>query len=80
MDAAIDICDMFLESGRIVSMQGRAVKERAGKPPPAQPFLHQFPWQSLLIVSQHPPAKSSLLLFRTITLATIFGERSFGKG
>jgi carboxyl-terminal processing protease len=28
MDAAIDICDMFLESGRIVSMQGRAVKER----------------------------------------------------
>jgi carboxyl-terminal processing protease len=80
MEAAVEICDLFLDSGRIVSMQGRSVKERVwdAKPGTALPTQTRL---AILINRQSASASEvCAAALQDNNRAAVIGERSFGKG
>jgi len=80
MDTAIEVADMFLESGRIVSMSGRAVKERVWD---AKSGTEVPPGLPLAVLINRQSASASEVLSAALQdreRAVVMGERSFGKG
>jgi len=79
MDASIEMADMFLDSGSIVSMKGRAVPEKKWKARPGN-TLTSVP---ITVLVNRLSASASEVLSACLQdnkRATIVGERSWGKG
>jgi carboxyl-terminal processing protease len=79
MEASIEMADMFLDSGSIVSMKGRAVPEKKWKARPGN-TLTSVP---LIVLVNRLSASASEVLSACLQdnkRATIVGERSWGKG
>ncbi|MCA9064135.1 MAG: S41 family peptidase [Planctomycetaceae bacterium] len=79
LEAAIDIADMFLDSGRIVSVKGRTVKEQsweaeAGTECPQVPMA--------ILVNRFSASASEVLsaCLQDNNRAVVVGERTWGKG
>jgi carboxyl-terminal processing protease len=79
LTAAIDISDLFLESGKIVSVKGRTVPERTwqakqGMTLPNMPIA--------VLVNRYSASASEVLsaALQDNNRAIIVGERTFGKG
>ena len=80
MDTAIEVADMFLESGRIVSVNGRAVKERVWEAKSGVEVPSDLP---VAILLDRQSASASEVLSAALQdreRAIVMGERSFGKG
>ncbi|MFO0424955.1 MAG: S41 family peptidase [Planctomyces sp.] len=80
LDAAIEISDMFLESGDIVSVRGRHVSERSWKATSGDSTWPAFPMA--VIVNRYSASASEVLsaCLQDNHRATIVGERTWGKG
>jgi carboxyl-terminal processing protease len=79
MDASIEMADMFLDSGSIVSMKGRAVPEKKWKARPGNTVTNV----PLAVLVNRLSASASEVLSACLQdnkRATIVGERSWGKG
>jgi carboxyl-terminal processing protease len=79
MDAAIEIADLFLDEGRIVSMKGRRVAERLWKAKSGD----TLPPIPLAVVVNRMSASASEVLSACLqdnNRAVIVGERTWGKG
>lgn len=79
MEASIEMADMFLDSGSIVSMKGRAVPEKKWKARPGN-TLTSVP---MTVLVNRLSASASEVLSACLQdnhRATIVGERSWGKG
>lgn len=80
LDAAIEIADMFLESGDIVSVKGRNVPDRAWKADKDDSSWPAFP---LAILVNRYSASASEVLSASLqdnARAIVVGERTWGKG
>ena len=79
MESSIEIADMFLDTGRIVSMKGRSVPERSWKAKRGDTFP-SFP---LTVLVNRLSASASEVLSACLQdnkRAVIVGERTWGKG
>ncbi len=79
LTAAIEITDMFLESGTIVSVKGRTVPERTWQ---ARQGLTFSEMPIAVLVNRHSASASEVLsaALQDNHRAIIVGERTFGKG
>ena len=79
MDASIEMADMFLDSGSIVSMKGRAVPEKKWKARPGNTLISV---PMTVLVNRLSASASEVLsaCLQDNKRATIVGERSWGKG
>jgi carboxyl-terminal processing protease len=79
MEASIEMADMFLDNGSIVSMKGRAVPEKKWKARPGN-TLTNVPMT--VLVNRLSASASEVLsaCLQDNERATIVGERSWGKG
>jgi carboxyl-terminal processing protease len=80
LDAAIEISDMFLESGDIVSVRGRNVSERSWKAVKEDSTWPNFP--IAILVNRYSASASEVLsaCLQDNKRAVIIGERTWGKG
>lgn len=80
IDAAVDIADMLLDEGRIVSMNGRAVDERTWDAHAGVELAAEVP---IAVLMDRQSASASEILAAALqdhARGVIAGERSFGKG
>ena len=80
LDSAVDISDLFIDDGAIVSIRPRrwpAAGVQGRATPAPRPTSR---WWSSSTAAAPAPARSSPLAFRTTNAASSWAERSFGKG
>lgn len=80
IEAVVEMADMLLDTGRIVSMKGRAVSERVWE---ANKGMEIPTEMKLVVLIDRQSASASEILSAALQdhdRAVIVGERSFGKG
>lgn len=80
LEAAIEIADLFLESGDIVSVKGRNVPDRSWKARKGDSDYPQFP--IAILVNRFSASASEVLsaCLQDNHRAVVIGERTWGKG
>ncbi|MCA9035795.1 MAG: S41 family peptidase [Planctomycetaceae bacterium] len=80
LEAAIEIADMFLESGDIVSVRGRNVPDRSWKARKDEPEYPSIP--VAILVNRYSASASEVLsaCLQDNHRAIVIGERTWGKG
>jgi carboxyl-terminal processing protease len=79
LTSAIDVCNMFISEGRIVSTKGRNSPERVWDATPATKFTG-FPM--VVLVNEYSASASEIVsaCLQDHNRAVIIGERTWGKG
>lgn len=80
LESAIEISDMFLESGDIVSVKGRSVTEKSWKAKKGDSSYPDFP--ITILVNRFSASASEVLsaCLQDNQRAVVVGERTWGKG
>jgi len=79
LTSAVDVCNMFISEGRIVSTQGRNTPERVWDATPSTKF-EGFPM--VVLVNEYSASASEIVsaCLQDHHRAVIIGERTWGKG
>jgi carboxyl-terminal processing protease len=79
LDAAIDVADMFVNKGDIVTVE---LRNQAPEVHPANPDRRKYRFAIVLLVNAYTASASEVLAgaLRDYGLAVLVGEKTFGKG